>query len=553
MAINFYSAGSHNGLFDILGKAYKVQSDINTSRGTTIPTDIANLITDFNAVTISPVLSQAMAPVQAGAISGYQSGASGAISLLQTFAQNYLIGVVNLDNPQPDGSLTTALKEVIRQMKVGSVTVNKSTIGMTVAAGGSNAGDGVCLTTTKRGDGLVQENTLGETMLGTSSGSSTTAPFNFAGQQAASGPLGQDWPAGTGVTKSVTAVDANTATSLLKNGGFETFTNSNLPDNWILSVGTIGTQIKQTIIDVQTITITGASTSGSYQIQITNPAGKVQTTAPIAFNGGAAAVQSAIRALTGYGAVTVTATGSSPDFTHTVTYLGAGGTQTLLSIVNNSTGLTITPTHTTPGTAQVLAGSYALEVLGDGATLTTIQQQLSGLAPNTSYAISLWAICDSVPAAGVVAVDLVDGIGGSVINDAQSNANSLSFNASALTTSWQHLSALQASECSFRTPAVLPALTFLRIHLTTSITNAKNMFLDQVALVPFSELYSGGPSIAVFAGGKAFASGDTFTLTPTNNRAGVLREWMNRNMALDAKELLLPSSASPSVPDSVVS
>ena len=553
MSINFYNTSPGNGLFNILGKIFKCQGDVNVSRGTTIPNDIVAIINQYNLVTQNPTLAATIAQLQQSGSSSYQSGAGGFQSILEVFAQQYLIAVTNLDTPQPDNSLTTALKQCIAQMKTQGVFLKKSTVTLSAAAGGSNTGDGVCLTTVKRGDGLVQENTIAETMIGIAGTTSTTSAFNFIGQQASSGgktSLTQDWPAGSGISKSVTSVDANVATSILKNGGFEAFTVANLPDNWILSVGTIGTQIKNTIVDVQTLTITGASSAGTYQLQYTNPAGKVQTTAPLAFNATSSAVQAALRLLTGLSAVTVTlASGTSPDFVHTVTYLGAGGTQTLLAVVNNSTGLTITPTHTTSGTAQVLAGSYALEVLGDGSTLTTIQQQLSGLSPDTPYAVSLWAICDSVPGAGGVVIDLVDGIGGSVINDDQGVPNSLTFNASSLTTSWQHLKSLQASECAFRTPAVLPNLVFFRIRLTTAITNAKNMFLDQVALVPFTELYSGGPFVQTFAGGKAFAAGDTFTLTTTNDRNGALREYCNRNYGMDSNELLFPTSSAWTVPN----
>lgn len=552
MSINFFNVSPGNGLFNILLKIFSCQGDVNTSRGTTIPNDITAIINQYNLVSQNPTLAATIAQLNQSGASSYQSGASGFQSILQTFAQQYLIAVTNLDNPQPDNSLTTALKECIRQMKLQGVFLKKSTVTLSAAAGGSNNGDGVCVTTTKRGDGLVQENTIAETILGVCQATSLTGAFQFLGQQAAAAgafSLGQDFPAGSGCTKSITPVDANVATSLLKNGGMETWTNANIPDNWLLSVGTIGTQTKQTIVDVQTLTITGASTSGAYQLQYTNAAGKAQTTSPLAFNATASQVQAALRALTGLSAVTVSATGASPDFTHTVTYLGAGGTQTLLAVVNNSTGLTITPTHTTSGTAQVLAGSYALEILGDGATLTTIQQQLSGLAPDTPYAVSLFAICDSVPAAGTIIVDLVDGIGGSVINDDQGVANSISFSATALTTSWQHLKALQTGECAFRTPAVLPPLQFLRIRQSVAISNGKNMFLDNVQLSPFTELYSGGPFVAMFSGGKTFAAGDTITLTTTNDRAGKTREYSNRNLNMAANELIFPTSAAWTVPN----
>jgi hypothetical protein len=214
---------------------------------------------------------------------------------------------------------------------------------------------------------------------------------------------------------------------------------------------------------------------------------------------------------------------------------------------------TVTITTTTAGTPQVFAGGSALKFANDGSTLIEIDQQQTGLAANTAYAVSLWAICDAVPGAGVVKVELVDGIGGTVINDAQGVANTITFNASALTTSWQHLKSLQAAECIFRTPAQLPPLIFLRIRESTAISNTKNMWVDSVALTPVTEIYPGGPGVAIFAGGTAWTAGDAFSVAVTNDRAGVVREWMERNLQLAAKELLLPTSGAPTVPDSVAS
>jgi hypothetical protein len=328
-----------------------------------------------------------------------------------------------------------------------------------------------------------------------------------------------------------------------------------VPDKWIAVVGTPGTHLIATVNAIQTVVIGGTPTGGTYEIGYTNAAGKIQYTTPLAYNASGATVQAALRALAGLSTVTVVQTGTTPNFTNTVTFTGVGGTVAALTYLNNMTGgtPTITVTTTTAGTAQVFAGGSALKFANDGSTLIEIDQQQTGLAANTAYAVSLWAICDSVPGAGVVKVELVDGIGGTVINDAQGNANTITFNASALTTGWQHLSALQAAECIFRTPAQLPPLIYFRIRESTAITNAKNMFVDNVALAAVTEFYSGGPGVAIFTGGKTWDQNDTFSVAVTNDRAGVVREYMERNLSLAAKELLLPTSGSPSVPDSVAS
>jgi hypothetical protein len=555
MAINFYQASPANGFFNIVGKLFKTQGAINTSRGTTIPADIVAIGTNYNLQTLTAALNAAYTPIP-GTVSTYQSGAAGTLATLQAFVQAFLILIVNTDVPQTDSSLTTALLQFIAQMKSQGVTLNASAVTVAATAGGSNYGDGVCIVTKKSGTGLTQENSIAETVLGTAQATSRNATFGFVGQAAPSGSLGQDWPAGSAANKAITAIDANLAAgSVLTNGGFETFANQpNVPDNWILAVGTPGTHLIATTIEVQTITRAGTPTAGTWTISWANAAGKVQTTGPLAYNATGATVQAAIRTIAGLGSITVVETGTTPNFTDTITFNGMGGNVAQFTVTDNTTGGThsITPATTTGGTPQVFAGGQALKFVGDGATLTALYQQITtGLQPSTAYAVSLWAICDTIPAAGVVKIELVDGIGGSVINDGQAVANAITFNASALLTTWQHLSVLQAAECIFRTPAQLPPLVYIRIRLSTAITNTDNMWVDQVAMTAVTEFYPGGPGAAIFTGSKTFDIGDTYSVAVTNDRAGLVREWMNRNLDLAGKELLLPTSGAPSVPDSV--
>lgn len=556
MAINFYGVSPANGFFNIAGKLFKVQKDINIARGTTIPADILALINSYNLQTLTTALNSILTPVP-GVNTAYAAGANSPVSTLQAVLSAFLISVVNTDAPQADSSLTTALKQFIAQMQTQAITLNKSAIAVSAAAGSGNYGDGVCVTTALGGAGLVQENSIGETINGTTGGNGTTAGFQFLGGIAASSPLGQDWPAGSGCNKTLTGIDANqTAGSLLTNGGFETFVNqANVPDNWICSVGTPGTNLIATTIEVQTITRSGTPTGGVWQVVWQNAAGKVQYSVPIAYNATGATVQAAIRGIAGLGSITVVETGTAPNYVDTVTFAGAGGNVAQFTIIDNTTGGThaITPATLTPGTPQVFAGGQALEFVGDGATATAINQLVSNLSPLTAYAVSLWAICDSVPGAGVVKIDLIDGIGGSVINDAQGVANTIMFNAGSLTTAWQHLKSLQAAECIFRLPAQVPPVVYLRIRLSTAITNGKNMWVDNAALSAVNEFYTGGPGAVIFAGSKPFAPADSFAVTVTNDRAGVVREYMQRNLDLAGKELLLPTAASPTVPDSVAS
>jgi hypothetical protein len=553
MAVNLYNASVQTGLFNILGGAIIAQADINTSRGNTIPNDLVRLMTWFDTLTPNPALEATVTGVEQ-TLPSYVSGATSSLSTLQQFCQSFTIAIVAADKTQPDSSLKTALSYIIAQMQATGQTINRSTVSATISGAVSNSGNGVILVSTKRGDGLVQENSLSESIAVTSQSQSLTASLAFKGQAAASSSLGQDWPKGSACNSNVTSVDANSS-SLVSNGGMETqATLANVPDSWTLSVGTPGTHCLITTTAQQTVTISGTPTGGGYILFVTDNFGKVQSTAVIAYNATATAVQSALRALTGFGSVTVSSTGSSPNYQHTIVFTGAGGDIPLFSYQNLFTGGTspaIAFAKLVVGTPQVFAGNSAVQFKSDGSKLTTLNQKLT-LSASTAYAISLWACCDSVPAAGVVTIDLVDGIGGTVLTDAQGVANSITFNASALLSSFQHLNQLQSGECFFRTPATLPTSLYLRIRISTAVTSGKSVFIDNVGLTAASQIYAGGPYIAAFAGNVAFSAADAWTLTVTNARQGQLREWLERNFSTSSLGLLFPTSASPTIPDSTI-
>ena len=556
MSVNLYDSVNQNGLFNLLGKAFKVQTDVNTSRGTTIPTDLLNVVAFHNKLTPTDGLEQAIQPVS-GAIPGYQTGGNGTVSLLQSYAQNLVVEMVNADSRQTDRTLKTALTALIAQMVAASASVESSTATITATAGGSNAGTGVLLVSKKRGDGATQESLLAETITATVSGTGAAPTVGFASPSKAGGTLGADWPAGSGISRNLAAIDATSGSgTVLVNGGFETFTvTSNVPDGWILTVGIPGTTCLATVNEVQTVVISGAPTGGWYALKYTSAAGKVYQTAPLSFDAADATVQAALRALPDLAQVTVVATGTSPNYTHTITFTGRGGDPSQLTSLNNLTGGTspaITHATTTAGTSQVLAGGSAWYFASNGTELTTLQQAVQ-LQPSTAYAVSLWACADSVPGAGVLTIDLVDGVGGSVLADNKGASNSLTIAATGLTTGWKHLKDLQASECVFRTPAVLPTVVFFRVRISTAVTSSRKIYLDSLALAPMAELYSGGPLVAVMTGGTNFAPGDTWSIVTTNDRAGLVREWCERNFGLATLGLALPTSASPTIPDSVVS
>lgn len=550
MSINLYNSTINNGLFNILGGAFIAQADVNTSRGTTLPQDVVRLLTWFDTIAPNPTLEPTIQNVTA-ILPSYQSGGQSMQSTLQQFCQQFTIAMAAQDKTQPDATLKTAIQYIITQMLATGQTINRSTVTCAITASASNGGNGVIVTSTKRGDGLVQENSLSEALAVTCLNTSLTASLQFRGQAAASSSLGQDWPMGSGVQTSVTAVDANSS-SLLTNGGMETqATLSNVPDSWILSVGTPGTTCLMTVNAVQNLVVSGTPTTGGIILNFTDQAGKKQSTALISPGASGTTVQSALSALTGLSKVTVgTVSGSTPNYTYPITFTGVGGNLQLLTVTNLFNTGSAAVSAVTAGSSQVFAGGAAVQLKSDGSTLVTLNQKLTALSPATAYAVSLWACCDTVPSAGVITVDLVDGISGTVLLDSQSVSQSISFNASALLNGFQHLSQLQTSECYFRTPAILPTSVYLRVRISTAVTSGCSVFVDNVALTNPTQLYSGGPFLASFAGNTPFTTADTWQLIITNSRTGVVREYCERNFSMSTLGLLFPTASSPTIPDS---
>jgi hypothetical protein len=556
MSIELYDAVNHDGLFDLQGKAFYAQQILNTARGTTVPQEVVDIITQFEKLTDTIDLTATISSLPSG-VRSWQASGDALASVISKYCSQILIEMANADTKLPSKTIEEALKELIKQMKASSDTVNANAVTVAVSVGGSNTGDGRIVFSKKRADGLVQENALGDliAVTVTSDTSPATASLTFTSPAAVTSLLDEAWPGKSGLGTTLTAVDA--ASNLLTNSEFENSTvQTNVPDSWIVSVGTVGTTLKLTVTEVQTLTIAGTPTSGYYQVSWQNAAGKTQTTTPLAYNAAGSDLQSALRSLAGLESVTVGTTGSSPNYTHTITFTGRGGNLTEITATNNFDTGTITPATTTQGTAQVYSGGKALWFASNGSELTTINQQLTNLTAATAYGLSLWSIADASIAAGVITIDLVDGVGGTVINDDQGTANSITFNASSLTTSWKHLVDLVGAgvECVFRTPTKLPALIYLRIRISTAVTNGRSVFFDRVALSEMRELYAGGPFVCPFSGAANFRNTDAFTITVTNDRAAKIQEWYHRNFNMAALGLLLPSNSAggETIPDSVV-
>jgi hypothetical protein len=412
-----------------------------------------------------------------------------------------------------------------------------------------NNGDGILNASTKRGDGLVNEHILGESIEGSVTSISANGQANMQLKgEISSAQMSPDWPKGFGGTVSLTSHVAAGGTNMV-NGSFESLDTleANLPLGWISMVGianlgvAVGDTFTTTTVEQQTLTISGPPTDGYYVLRHTDKDGNTQDTVQITWNASGSAVQSALRSLNGLSEVTVSSTGTSPLFVHTVTFTGVTNPGTLAGIEDNFTGGAIAEAVVagTAASSAVIRGARSIQFTGDGAELTSIAHPVT-LQPATVYAASIWVNNGNDVAAGAINIDLVDSTTSPVqLTDDQSVINELG-----ATVVTGDISTWAQWTVFFRTPTVMPNSTFLRIHVTTAITDTKTVNFDELVLVPASELYPGGPFAALFTGPTNWVVGDELKFSPANDQQGRIHTWMNRVFNLAGNRMLFPSALS---------
>jgi hypothetical protein len=211
------------------------------------------------------------------------------------------------------------------------------------------------------------------------------------------------------------------------------------------------------------------------------------------------------------------------------------------------------------GSSDEYIGANCLLLTGDGATLITLYQEFnkahsttSGaggtpatLSPGKQYAVfGKVKVSAAIPATGVLRVALVNSAG-TVINDDFGTANSFDVDLTTQTTAYATFSG------SFRTPSNLPAVYRLELQTTTAIESGEDAYIDSLAMTEMTELYTGGPSIAMFSGSTTPVVGSAWTIAVTNTM-GVMASWCERFFGMMSKRLVFPVSGSPTVADSLV-
>lgn len=463
------------GLFTRIGPLFGIVQDVDALHGGTATSNVlsaANLLTRYSTAETNYAAGTALTSALDGLfaqVTTVQGAENGFYSQLASVIQSTIVGMVALDQAQPDNTLKTALNYLITQMTASGAHLAASTVaaGAQTAVGSPN-GTGVVVASVIRGDGLTLQTPFPETLKfrctqDSQSGGATLnqEAFQVTGAAALATPPGPyNWPGGSGVSANLSSTDptaSNSGNNKIVNGSFETATTTNYPDNWVSLAGVIGTSTLQS----------ATSLFGSKSLE----------------------------------------------------YVGDSSTLTSMA----------QPFNTASSTSA-----------GGGGTPAT-------LTPQTVYQATLWyKLSSASPAAGVLAMELVDGTN-TVINDSQATANTVNVSlAGVADTSWHSLSA------SFRLPALLPATVKLRVRLSTALTTGTNVFIDGVALTAASQLYPGGPFASVFAGATKFLVNDAWTIAITNTY-GVFQKFLERFFGLRALGLQFPySGGGTNVSDSLV-
>lgn len=217
-------------------------------------------------------------------------------------------------------------------------------------------------------------------------------------------------------------------------------------------------------------------------------------------------------------------------------------------------------TNTLQQTSIVYSGTSSLELVGDGSsTLTTLSQTFGAspgtsatLSPETQYACNLFLRRGGASVTqGVLRVALVD-TNNAVLNDNAGTPCSFTIDLTTLTTGWSSFNG------AFRTPYNAPSVVKLQLSLTTSLPNGVPVFVDKVSFGVMSQLYTSGPYVSIHAGNVPSTVNDYNKITITNSRGagGTLSTFQtlcNQFYSLQSQDVLIPSSFTPSISDTLIS
>lgn len=195
----------------------------------------------------------------------------------------------------------------------------------------------------------------------------------------------------------------------------------------------------------------------------------------------------------------------------------------------------------------VRAGTNAAQLTSDGAQATQLAQTIT-LSINTVYMATFEAKVSATGGAGTVIIQITDGDGNVLTDDA---GNSLTYSrnfTSQVTTAYQIFTVF------FSTPRQLPTTTRVEVGYGVADTSGRSLFLDLVGIVAATRLYPGGPFVAAVSGENPTALADTWACVFTNDQTSQsFAMGMQRLYNTMSLGVYFPSASSPTISNNLVS
>lgn len=462
-------------------------------------------------------------------------------SLISKPMQTLLYETVTADTGKTY-SMAGALNEFLDQLETAGSTVDQNTVSVSVTPGGGNTGTGTLIATDKLDNGEVSQLLLDEDVVLTCTtvGKDGVAAFTGKGDRYYT-PLDPNYPGGSGVSFYIQPINPTDSSNIVTNPDFgdTNLVDSELPDGWIAADADATGSLRDP--NSQAVTIASTPTSGWWRINVPNIFSSTSRyTEPLAYNAAGATVQAALRKLDGLGSVEVTTTGTSPNYTHTISFIDAPSASPIAVTYDFDTG---TATAGAPSfTNTALTGGRTLLITGNGSEQTDYYVKLPDITTSATYAFHAYIKATTVTT-GVLQAGLYDSVGGSLIADESGTNNTASVTLSGIGSDWYHFTAF------FRTPENLSSDVYLRLYCSTAIDSSGTLDIDSVYLGKAVRVMNGGPAFAMFQGDTYFAVGDTFTLSVNNDYASDVQMWMDRVYGTRNIGRQLASAVSPTFPD----
>jgi hypothetical protein len=193
-------------------------------------------------------------------------------------------------------------------------------------------------------------------------------------------------------------------------------------------------------------------------------------------------------------------------------------------------------------------GGSSLKLIGTASTvLQRLRREVTGLTGLTQYGVAVWlqsgglGLTDGTLRLGLSQSD------GTFLSDAAGNPCYVEIDMTEVGAAFEPFGG------ALRTPRDMPDEVYFDVMVSEDMAAGEFCFTDLISLTAMRQMYTGGCYFSAHSGGTAPAVNDQVRFTVTNSRgtAGTLSNWQTLWLRLfpdaAASELLLPSSATPTI------